>query len=67
MGLLIDLTVALTRFDHGNADAIFDAVERLKEFAFGKDGRASFGNQAINLDHRGVANGLSGVGVSSTS
>lgn len=57
MSVGVDHTVSLARFDHRRTDSIFDAVQRRVELALGKDGSVVGRDQAVDLDHGGVANG----------
>ena len=55
MRIGVDDTVSFGRLDHGDTDAILDAVQRLKKFTLSEHGGMVFGNQAIDLDHGRVA------------
>ncbi len=52
----VDLSRFLASFDHGDANAVLDAVERLKKLALREDRRLSLRNQSVDANHWRIAN-----------
>jgi len=63
MGVGIDVAITLTGFDHGCADTVLHAVERLEELTLGKHGCTVTGYQTVDLNHGGIADCLGCIGV----
>ena len=51
----MDLALVLGGFDHGEADAVFDAVDGVGAFELGDDACVGAGGDAIELHERGIA------------
>ena len=61
MRVLIDAAFAFSRFDHGDADAVFDRAHRIKIFELDKN-LGEFGiNKLVEPNHRGVKGRLDHV------
>ena len=48
-------------FDHGHADAVLDAAERIEELALQRDGRIDAGGDLVEFDERRAADGFDDV------
>jgi hypothetical protein len=51
----LELTIALTRFNHRHPNSILNAIEWLKKLTLGKHGCLTGRNQAVDTNHRRVA------------
>ena len=58
---LVDLAVAFGGLDHGHADAVLHAAERIEKLALEGDGGVETGGDVVEPHERRVADGLDDV------
>ena len=61
MRVFVDLAACLSILDHRKPDAVFDTLEWIEKFTLGIHGGRIGSEQAVDPDHRGVANSFDDV------